>query len=73
MRNLLKTLYHNNKVVYLILTPIKQLINYYRPRLLPEKIYIKRTFKNTFLLNGVEYLVKNLILRLILLFTCNMS
>lgn len=48
MRTFLKHLYYDTTIGHLLLFPAKKFYDIYRPRLLPEKIYIKRTFKNTF-------------------------
>lgn len=48
MRNYLKHLYHDTKIGHWLFAPIKKLDEYISPRLLPEKTYIRRTFKNTF-------------------------
>jgi len=48
MRKVLKHMYYNTIVGNLLLTPAKKLYNIYRLRLLPEKIYLKRNFKNIF-------------------------
>ncbi len=45
MRKFIKYLYYNTNIGEFIISPIKKLYDYYSPRLLPEKIYIKRTFK----------------------------
>ncbi len=48
MRKFIKHLYHNTTLGNWFLYPIKKLNDYFSPRILPEKIYIRRTFKNTF-------------------------
>ena len=48
MRTFFKHLYYDTDVGHFLLTPAKKLRDTYRSRLLPEKIYIKQTFKNTF-------------------------
>ena len=48
MYTYLKHLYHETTIGHVLIHPIKRLYDLYHPRLLPEKIYIKRTFKNTF-------------------------
>ncbi len=45
MSKFIKYLYYNTNIGEFIISPIKKLYDYYSPRLLPEKIYIKRTFK----------------------------
>lgn len=44
----IKNLYHETVIGHWLFTPIKKLNDYLSPRILPEKIYIKRTFKSTF-------------------------
>jgi hypothetical protein len=48
MRNFLKHLYHNTTLGNWFLYPIKKLYDYLRPRIVPERTYIRRRFKNTF-------------------------
>lgn len=48
MRNFLKHLYHNTTLGNRFLYPIKKLDDYLRPRIIPERTYIRRRFKNTF-------------------------
>jgi len=48
MIRFLKHLYNNTAVGHRFLTPIRKINNYCRPRLLSEKMYIRRTFKNVF-------------------------
>ncbi len=52
----LKHFYHETTIGHVLIHPIKRLYDLYRPRLLPDKIYIKRTFKNTF---GYELNLEN--------------
>lgn len=40
-------MYHETAIGRLLIFPLKKLYDYYSPRVLPEKIYIKRTFKNS--------------------------
>ncbi len=44
----IKNLYHESLIGHWLFTPIKKINDYLSPRILPEKTYIKRTFKNTF-------------------------
>ena len=48
MRKFIKHLYHKTTLGKRFLNPIKKLNDYLSPRILPEKTYIKRTFKATF-------------------------
>ena len=46
MRRFLKYFYHKTTIGHLLLSPIKYLYDIYHRHILPEKLYIKRTFKN---------------------------
>ena len=48
MRTFLKYIYNNTDFGHRLFTPIKKINDYLSPRILPEKTYIKRTFKKTF-------------------------
>jgi len=47
MRKYIKHFYHRTAIGHMLIHPLKRLYNYYGPRLLPEKIFIKQTFKNS--------------------------
>ncbi len=48
MRKFIIHLYHSTALGKRFLHPIKKLDDFFSPRILPEKTYIRRTFKNTF-------------------------
>ncbi len=51
IREYLKQKYKNTKLGQLLFTPIVRSYQNFGPRLLPEKLYAKQTFKNVFLFN----------------------
>ncbi len=48
MEHFIKRLYQDTKLGHLFIFPFKKLYDIYGSRILPEKMYIKQTFKNTF-------------------------
>ena len=46
MREYIKHLYRDTTIGQLVISPIKELYYNYLPRLIPEKMYIRRTFKS---------------------------
>jgi hypothetical protein len=46
MKRFIKHFYYNTKLGHLIIFPIKKIYKYYYPRLIPEKLFIKLTFKS---------------------------
>lgn len=46
-RAYIKRVYHDTIIGYWLFNPIKKLYKFFSPRILPERIYIKQTFKNS--------------------------